>query len=94
MGDTLKKASDSSGGRLAEIKDFGDTQYEKDLLFSINKFVNSFILVKSYTKMASILESASLFFNFIVSLDFRLGQNAILILIPLFVMGHAIHSML
>lgn len=27
VGDTLKKASDSSGGRLVEIKDFGDTQY-------------------------------------------------------------------
>ncbi|PON52515.1 Phosphoglucan phosphatase LSF [Parasponia andersonii] len=26
VGDTLKKASDSSGGRLIEIKDFGDTQ--------------------------------------------------------------------
>ncbi|KAK9272411.1 hypothetical protein L1049_002783 [Liquidambar formosana] len=26
VGDTLKKASDSSGGRLTEIKDFGDTQ--------------------------------------------------------------------
>lgn len=36
VGDTLKKASDSSGGRLMEIKDFGDTQYEKDL-FVFNK---------------------------------------------------------
>lgn len=27
VGDTLKKAGDSSGGRLIEIKDCGDTQY-------------------------------------------------------------------
>lgn len=27
VGDTLKKASESSGGKLIEIKDFGDTQY-------------------------------------------------------------------
>ncbi|CAN4115609.1 unnamed protein product [Withania somnifera] len=28
VGDTLKKASDASGGGLIEIKDFGDTEYE------------------------------------------------------------------
>lgn len=28
VGDTLKKASDSSGGGLIVIKDFGDTEYE------------------------------------------------------------------
>lgn len=27
VGDTLKKASDSSGVKLIEVKDFGDTQY-------------------------------------------------------------------
>lgn len=27
VGDTLKKAGDSSGGRLIEIKDFTDTRY-------------------------------------------------------------------
>lgn len=27
VGDTLKKASESAGGRLIEIKDFGDTEY-------------------------------------------------------------------
>lgn len=28
IGDTLKKASETSGGRLIEIKDFGDAEYE------------------------------------------------------------------
>lgn len=28
VGDTLKKASESSGGKLIEIKDFGDTEYD------------------------------------------------------------------
>lgn len=28
VGDTLKKASDSSTGGLIEINDFGDTEYE------------------------------------------------------------------
>lgn len=27
VGDTLKKASESSGGKLVEIKDFGDAGY-------------------------------------------------------------------
>lgn len=33
VGDTLKKASESSGARLIEIKDFGDTEYEHIFLF-------------------------------------------------------------
>lgn len=28
IGDTLKKASETSGGRLIVIKDFGDAEYE------------------------------------------------------------------
>ncbi|XP_075085808.1 phosphoglucan phosphatase LSF1, chloroplastic isoform X1 [Nicotiana tabacum] len=32
VGDTLKKASDSSGGGLIEIKDFGDTEYEMKMM--------------------------------------------------------------
>lgn len=28
VGDTLKKASETSGGKLIEIKDFGDAEYE------------------------------------------------------------------
>lgn len=41
VGDTLKKAGDSSGGRLLEAKDFGDTQYAINILhfiISLNEF--------------------------------------------------------
>lgn len=27
VGDTLKRVSESSGGKLIEVKDFGDTEY-------------------------------------------------------------------
>lgn len=33
VGDTLKKASESSGGKLIEIKDFGDTEYGMHVSF-------------------------------------------------------------
>lgn len=32
VGDTLKKASESSGGKLVEIKDVSDTEYEYTFL--------------------------------------------------------------
>lgn len=37
VGDTLKKAGESSSGSLTEIKDFGDIEYEILYIFFVKK---------------------------------------------------------
>lgn len=43
VGDTLKKASDSSGGNLIEIKNFGDAEYGV-LVFDISSLYCFYML--------------------------------------------------
>jgi len=53
VGDTLKKASDSSGGQFIEIKDLGDAQY-RFLTFPFPYFRNhKFFLSISNVKTVS-----------------------------------------
>lgn len=66
VGDTLKKAGDSSGGRLLEAKDFGDTQYAINILHFIIS-LNEFWIKLSTLFMISLrkIVSSFLFFVFV-----------------------------